>query len=451
MSVGESTAASPVSHSPAPPRPRIWRRVVVGTILAAAAGVAAVATFTDRLDGVKKPALDAWQGLFGHAAEEPHGDTADAGAPPTTEPTATGNWDGSITCTEPQRRSIGVRVVPVVPQSDPVDLELQGTTEYNPDTLLKIRPRFDALVEAVHATVGQAVKKGDPLVDLYSVKLAEAKLSYESKQSQAEHDRQIADHQRDLAAKGVIPESSRVLLDAVNLERRSVLEFKLARDELEVYGVSADEIARVHEEDGAEKAKMTLRAPGDGTIIARDVVVGNIYDVNDTLLVIASIEELWVWGHVYERDLDDVREGLPWEVHFPYTRQTVAGVVQYVANQVDPQTHAVRIRGSIPNPGGRFKSDQLVRVIVKCPPQPGQTHVPRRAVVTSGGDCFVFVQRPDQPDVFDRREIEVDREFSDRVIVTRGLEPGELVVTVGSLVMAQMWEDRHAVETGEAS
>jgi cobalt-zinc-cadmium efflux system membrane fusion protein len=359
-------------------------------------------------------------------------------------------WDGLIDVSEEQQKAIGVRIEEVVAQKDPLKLEVQGKTDYNPDTLLKIRPRFDALVMAVHTTTGQQIKKGDPLVDLYSVRLAEAKLEYESKQSQADHDRQIAIHQRELSAKGVIPDASRALLDALNMERRSELEFKLARDELEVFGVAAEDIAKVHEETGTEKAKMTLRAPGDGTVISRDVAIGNIYDEKDTLLVIASIEELWVWGSLYERDLGAVQTGLPWEVHFPFTGEVVTGTVDYVANQVDPQTRAVRIRGSIPNPDGRFKSDQLVRVFVLCPPQPGATVVPRRSVLTESGKAFVFVQRPDAPQRFERRPVELLHEFSDRVIVAKGLEPGEKLVTVGSLVMGQAYEDRLALETGES-
>ena len=385
-----------------------------------------------------------------------HADTAASAGPaearrsqPVAAP-ARGPWDGLIAVSDAQQKAIGVRVVAAEAQTEPLKLEVQGKTDYNPDTLLKIRPRFDALVMAVHATTGQQIKKGDPLVDLYSVRLAEAKLEYESKQSQADHDRQIAIHQRDLSAKGVIPDASRALLDALNLERRSELEFKLARDELEVFGVSAEEIAKVHEETGTEKAKMTLRAPGDGTVISRDVAIGNIYDEKDTLMVIASIEELWVWGSLYERDLAVVQAGLPWEVHFPFTGEVVTGTVDYVANQVDPQTRAVRIRGSIPNPDGRFKSDQLVRVFVLCPPRPGATVIPRRSMVTLAGKEFVFVQRPDEPERFERRAIEPLHEFSDRVIVAKGLQPGENVVTIGGLVFAQVYEDRLAVESGES-
>jgi len=318
---------------------------------------------------------------------------------------------------------------------------LQGKTDYNPDTLMKVRPRFDALVMAVHATVGQEVKKGDPLIDLYSVRLAEAKLSYESKQSQSAHDRQIASQQRDLASQGVIPPTSRILLDAENLERRSELEFKLARDELQVFGVPTEEIESVASEDGTQKAKMTLRAQADGTIIARDVVVGNIYDEKDTLLTITALNTLWVWGQVYERDLSTITVGLPWEVQFPFTKEVVDGQVEYVANQVDPETHAVRIRGSIPNEHGRFKSDQLVRVVVKKPPTAGNTTVPRIAVFTADGESYAFVASTPDPDAFERRKLKLVHEFRDHVIVAEGLAAGENVVTNGSILLAQIYED----------
>ncbi len=447
-----TTSPPATVHPPsrATTRRQPYRRIALTTL--AIVAVAAAAAFAGVIPGIDPEGLSSQlRTLVGLTGVSQPADSA----PPAPRPERRVDdpnrpaWDGLITVTEAQRRAIGVRIAPVEPQTAPLDLEVQGKTDYNPDTLLKIRPRFDALVTAVHATTGQQVDKGDPLVELYSVSLAQAKLDYESKASQSDHDKQIAMHQRDLTKAGVIPESSRVLLDALNLERRSQLEFKLARDLLEVYGVSPEELADVQTETGTEKAKMTLRAPGAGTVIIRDVVVGNIYDQNDTLMVIASIEELWVWGNVYERDLVNVQAGLPWEVQFPFSREVVHGTVDYVANQVDPLTRALRIRGSIPNADGHFKSDQLVRVFVKNPPRPGSTVIPRRSVVTEDGETFVFVQRPEAPDRFERRVVELDHEFSDRVIVAKGLAPGEQVVVVGGLVMAQIHEDQLAAETGE--
>ena len=72
---------------------------------------------------------------------------------------------------------------------------------------------------------------------------------------------------------------------------------------------------------------MTIRSPTDGIVISWDAVPGNLYDENDTLMVIAPLDHLWVWGNVYERDLDKVRLGLPWKVRFPFLDREIQGQV----------------------------------------------------------------------------------------------------------------------------
>ena len=67
---------------------------------------------------------------------------------------------------------------------------------------------------------------------------------------------------------------------------------------------------------------------------------------------------------------------------------------------------------------------------------------------------YVFVKKPGKPDRFERRQIIVAKESNDVVIVaeprsaTLGLTPGEEVVTTGSLILEQMYEDRVMTEGG---
>src|SRR4051794_8694590 len=68
-------------------------------------------------------------------------------------------WNQEIALTPADERSIGLSVCAVAAQTEPIKLELTGRTAYDPDTLTKIRPRFDTLVEKVHASLGQTVKK----------------------------------------------------------------------------------------------------------------------------------------------------------------------------------------------------------------------------------------------------------------------------------------------------
>ena len=79
---------------------------------------------------------------------------------------------------------------------------------------------------------------------------------------------------------------------------------------------------------------MTLRSPVDGIVIQRDVVAGNLYDNTNVLMVIAPLDQLWVWVNVYERDQDKVALGQRMDIQFPFLEQTAHGTVEYVASEV---------------------------------------------------------------------------------------------------------------------
>ena len=97
---------------------------------------------------------------------------------------------------EDDAKTMGLLVVRVQPQVEPIKLELPGRTDYDPNSLSKIRPRFDTLVEKVHAELGQKVKKGDPLVDLFSTELAAAKNDFQTAFVQWQHDLTLRDASR---------------------------------------------------------------------------------------------------------------------------------------------------------------------------------------------------------------------------------------------------------------
>ena len=59
-------------------------------------------------------------------------------------------------------KTIGLVVVSVEPQAEPIMFPLMGRTDYDPNTLSKIRPRFDTLVEKVRVERGQKITKGAP-------------------------------------------------------------------------------------------------------------------------------------------------------------------------------------------------------------------------------------------------------------------------------------------------
>jgi cobalt-zinc-cadmium efflux system membrane fusion protein len=368
-------------------------------------------------------------------------------------PAVSAEWDRLAEVDEVQRKAIGLDTVKVREQTEPIKLELLGTTGYDESTLVRIRPRFDTLVQKVSVVSGGIVKKGDPLVDLYSNDLSKAKNDYRVAYLQWVLKDRLYRTRKELVKTGAV--SQLLWVETQNDENTARLNRDLAANKLYVYGITDEVVASLVEglseenfkdikaKDVAALASMTLKSPTDGIVISRDVVPGNLYDETSTLLTIAPLDHLYVWGNVYESDQSKVDVGQTWEIHFPFLAEKVKGKVEYVSNRVDPETHAIRIRASIPNPDGRFKADNMVRAILEIPPVAGQTVVPRQAVVTIHGQYFVFVAR--SPSKFERRAIRPAQENSDTVIVASGLDKGEEIVSRGSLLVEQIYEDQSTI------
>ena len=149
-------------------------------------------------------------------------------------------WDGLVEVEADQETTMGLQVVPVKAQTEPIKLELTGRTAYDENSLNKIRPRFDTLVEKVLVEMGQHVKKGDPLVDLYSTDLATAKNDFQTKYVQWQHDLRLLKLREQLVATGAI--SQQVCVDTQNDENKSRLLYTTSREKLLVLGVPEADI-----------------------------------------------------------------------------------------------------------------------------------------------------------------------------------------------------------------
>jgi membrane fusion protein, heavy metal efflux system len=435
-------------------RGKLWK-LALGALALAGLGLAGTAYFGKISLARVREALYAT--TAGASSSEPVSGSTTSPEPPSPPE----RWDGLIKVAQVDQEAIGIGFHKVQTQTSPMKLELNGHTAYVPDTITKVRPRFDTKIEKVLASLGQRIKKGDPLVQLYSTDLADAKTAFQTKYVQWQHDLKLYNLRQKLVETGAI--SQQLWVDTQNDEVKTRLDYNIARDMLGVfYEIPSEEIDPLLERLGdkavdiqnfgnvSDKAKMTMRSKVDGVVIERVVVPGNYYESTDVLMQIAPLEHLWVWVNVFEVDQDKVHMGQTIEIQFPFLHQTIAGKVDYVASEVSKDTRAVRIRATIPNPEGKLKSDMLVKAQLEIPPVPGYTIVPRTAMVSINGNEYVYVRKPTAApkagtrpaDSFERRKIEVAQENTDTVVVARGLQAGEEVVAQGSLVLSQLYEDR---------
>ena len=343
-------------------------------------------------------------------------------------------------------------MVAVKQQTEPTVLKLFGMTDYDPAKVTIVRTQFDSRVDKVLVHLGSPVKKDDPLLELFSTDLAEAKSNYEVACSQYAHDKAVLDYKTPLAKDNNLPRKE--LIEVENDEAQSGLKMKLAKDKLLVYGLSDKEIESAKSEDGVQKAKMILRSRAAGVVVERTVVTGNYYTSADLLMKIAPLDHLWVWGNVSEQDADQVGVDQKMKIIFPSSNLTLDAKVGYIDKAIDSESRSAKFRTTIENPDGRLKAGMFVRMSLDIPPEPGNTVIPRIAMVSVDRYDFVFVKKPGKANRFERRPIAVVKENNDVVIVVKpspghpGLTPGEEVVTIGSLILEQMYEDRVMTEGG---
>jgi membrane fusion protein, heavy metal efflux system len=363
-----------------------------------------------------------------------------------------GKWDGVLELSDRQQQTIGLRTVIAREQTEATVLKLPGMTAYDPATLTIVRTQFDSRVDKVLVDLGSVIKKGDPILELFSNSLAEAKSTFETASNQWGRDKKVLDYKKPLAESNALPRKE--LIEIENDEAQSRLAMKLAMDKLLVYGLTEKEIEDAKSEDGVKKARMTLRSVADGMVVRREVVPGNFYDPKDDLLTIAPLDRLWIRSNISEIDADQVQVGQTLRVVFPYSHNTIPGKVEYIDKAIDPESRSAKFRTSILNPERQFKAGAFVRVQLDLPSVNGRTVIPRVAMISVDRYDYVFVKKPGHPARFARQSIALEREGNEQIIVAEptssvpGLKPGDEIVTSGSLILEQMYEDRMMIEGG---
>jgi RNA polymerase sigma factor (sigma-70 family) len=167
--------------------------------------------------------------------------------------------------------------------------QVEVTSPNPPGHTTTIRPPFDCRVVGIKVRVGEAVKKGDPLLEVVSAELAAAKGEYELAVSQWKRDKKVYDYKRPMGDNYIMPRKE--LIEVEHDEAQSRLKMQLARDKLLIYGLAEEEIAKIGKEEDRERTRYTLRARTDGVVLAVDAVLGNDYVRRDVLIKIGAVPE----------------------------------------------------------------------------------------------------------------------------------------------------------------
>ena len=358
----------------------------------------------------------------------------------------------------------GIRTMPVEARDVPVTLTLTARTGFNSEAVAHVHAQFGGKVKQVGPQLGSTVAGPDApggptvLCVIESNDLAQAKSNYLQARVQLKLDQDNLVRTRELVKSTVL--ADKFLLDAESAVAKSTASLEAARQQLLVFGLTQQQIDQVDSQQGRQRMDYVITSPRSGVVAEKGVSGGEIADPTVNLFTIADTSTMWAWGDVYERDLRRIKVGQPVQIGFTSDPdRRFQSKIGWISPVLDPNTHSVRVRGTLDNRDGRLLADMYGTMVVTLDEGAGSIVLASECVVRQGTDSYVFLPlgHTGNKTRFCRKKVKVEPVdvgfgVSDSAVaaataegaggqgnvfrplrITAGLNPGDSVVRSGAL------------------
>jgi RND family efflux transporter MFP subunit len=323
-----------------------------------------------------------------------------------------------------RRQMLGVKTVTVERSDLARAIRSVGVVRYDETRLADVNLKLDGWARRLHVdATGQAVRRGQPLVEFYSPDLLASQNEY-----------LLALSTRDTLRESRIAEARTQADRLVDAARQRLVLWDLPPEAI-------DDLERTRRADGT----VTFRAPVTGYVIEKPVVEGMRVMAGQTLYRVADLSTVWVEADVFESDSPFIRTGAPATVTLDaWPGERWKGTALYVYPFVDEKARTLKVRFAFPNPRLRLKPGMYANVELSSSLGAGLT-IPMDALLDTGRERLVFVAEGDG--YYTPRTIEVGQRLGDRVQVLRGLEPGDEIASGASFFLDSESQLRAAAES----
>lgn len=400
--------------------------------------------------------------------------------------------------------TLGVETATIEPAPSREPLRLVGQLILDADRLVHVHSRFAGdVVELGELTTadnvassasdssaaptgkrqirfGDRVAKGQLLAVVWSKDLGEKKSELVEHLSRLRLDEEKLRRLEELLGKGsvadrTVREAERdVEADLISVQRveRTLQSWNLTAEEIAVIRAEADAVRERKGNAGRELpqawARVEVRAPQAGTIVEKNVAVGDFIASDLDIFKIADLSRLDVRAHAYEEDLPSLERLSPvdrrWTVTVKADTQSspLSGSFDRIGSIIDPNQHTALVLGWVDNSRSKLRVGQFITAQIDLPLEHAAISVPQTAVIDQDGENYVFVvtgKVQGEGDAnetftkFSRRLVEPMHRREGKVCLRSPsrssdatpdamppLQPGDLVVSVGGVELASELE-----------
>ncbi|KAB2960913.1 MAG: efflux RND transporter periplasmic adaptor subunit [Candidatus Methylomirabilis oxygeniifera] len=288
-----------------------------------------------------------------------------------------------------------------------------GVVEFDERRLADVNIKIEGWIDSLLVNfTGERVKKGQPLLTIYSPDLVSTQEEY----LQALRARQTLSNSR----------FADIVSGAETLVHAS-------KRRLQYWDISDEEIADL-ERTGTPRKSVTIDSPITGVVIEKMAVRGKKVMPGESLYKVADLSTVWVQGEIYEYEVPLVKLGQAANVTLAsYPGEVFHGKVSYIYPVLTEKTRTVKVRFELPNTKDwKLKPQMYANIELKIP-FGKRLVVPDEAILDSGTQQLVFIDKGQG--TFEPRDVKVGARVEGYVEILSGLSAGERVVTSANFLI----------------
>lgn len=298
-----------------------------------------------------------------------------------------------------------------------------ATITWTPDRVAQISSVASGIIDEIYVTPGDSVEKGDKLLTIRSANVGRARASLQRARAHMSIARKNYNRQKNLHDAQI--SSERAMLEAqLDLEKARA-ELHAARTELSVYGTSS-----------GTGSSLILKAPIAGTVVSRNVHLGQSIKPSERLLKIVNTEEVWIMGQVYGADSRSLSVGTRGVFSLSGYDKRWEGTIDYIAPVADMKSRAVTIRMSLGNADGQLRPGQYGTLSFDetTGKQKALVAAPKSALQRAHNTWYAFTKGNTEGE-FVAHPVTIGTTSNGYIQILEGLKPNTQVVTDGSFIL----------------
>ena len=338
------------------------------------------------------------------------------------------------------KKELEVSAIRVAPQDIPLSFEYPARAQGSKE--VQVRARVGGILLKRNYIEGSRVKAGDVL---FEIDPAQYKVALEKAQAQlAQSKAQLLSAQQDwsrisqLVKQRVVSEKSKddsqAALDtakaAVQAAQAQVDEAQLNLDYTKVTAPVSGITSLETQSEGS-----LISASGNDSLLTNITQIDPIY-----IIFSASESEIYALTSMSEKGMirtpyngGEIKAKLKYSSGDLYKYE---GDINFINPTIDETTGTIKLRAVFPNPDGRLKPGQFLRLIMEGLIRINALVVPQEAVMQGAKGPFVYVVN--DKGLVETRNIQTGLSTNDEGwIVDDGLQAGDVVITSGLLKIRQ--------------